>query len=145
MKINKEQIKKLIPHRHPFLFVDKCEVIEVGKKGIGYKKFLPDEYFFEGHFLNNPIVPGVILVESLAQTAGIVVAKGFKDNSEQSVLFTTISNAKFRKPVLPNDNIIFEVSYLNNVRNVYKFYGQAKKENTVMCESTFSAMIISNL
>ena len=79
MKIEKEEICKLLPHRDPFLFIDWCEIIEIGKEGVGYRKFLPEEYFFSGHFPNLPIVPGVILVEALAQTAGIVVAKGFKN------------------------------------------------------------------
>ena len=81
MIISREEIKVLIPHRKPFLFLDSCDIIEVGKKGIGYRKFLIDEYFFVGHFPNMPIVPGVILIESLAQTAGVVVAKGFSKDS----------------------------------------------------------------
>ena len=87
MILNKEEIKSLIPHREPFLFLDKCEIIEIGIKGIGYRKFLPNEFFFKGHFPEMPIVPGVILVEALAQTAGIVVSKGFLNNKEKTVLF----------------------------------------------------------
>ena len=98
-----DEIKKLLPHREPFLFIDKVEIIDVGKKGIGFKKFLDNEFFFLGHFPNNPIVPGVILIESLAQTAGVVVAKGYENEGKKSVLFMNISKAKFRKPVFPND------------------------------------------
>lgn len=142
MKLELEEIKKLIPHRHPFLFVDSCEIIEKGNKGVGYRKFLPDEYFFNGHFPNKPIVPGVILIESLAQTAGIVVSHYLSEISDLSVLFTSVSNAKFRRPVVPNDQIFFEVSFLNKVKSVYKFYGQAKNKSQIVCESSFSAMII---
>jgi len=142
MKITIGEIKNLIPHRHPFLFLDSCEILEVGKKGIGYRKFLPEEFFFKGHFPSKPIVPGVILVEALAQTAGIVVSKSFSNNSEISVLFMSISSAKFRKPVYPNDQISFEVRYMNKLKSVYRFYGEAKKESLKVCDAVFSAMII---
>ena len=142
MILNKNEIEKLLPHREPFLFVDKCEIIEVGIKGVGYRKFLPNEFFFKGHFPELPIVPGVILIEALAQTAGIVVSKGFDEKEEdKSVLFMSVSDAKFRKPVFPNDNISFEVEKLKNVKSVYKFFGLAKNNSTKVCEAKFSAMI----
>ena len=144
MIVKIDEIKNLLPHREPFLFVDKCEIIEVGIKGIGYRKFLPNEFFFKGHFPELPIVPGVILIEALAQTAGIIVSKTFDENEEdRSVLFMSVSDAKFRKPVLPNDFISFEVQKLNNVKSVYKFYGLAKNNSTKVCEAKFSAMIIN--
>ena len=141
MIIEIDEIKNLLPHREPFLFVDKCEIIEVGIKGVGYRKFLPNEFFFKGHFPELPIVPGVILIEALAQTAGIVVSKAFENVEDLSVLFLSVSDAKFRKPVLPNDNISFEVEKLSNVKSVYKFFGLAKKNSTKVCEAKFSAMI----
>ena len=143
MIVKSDEIKILLPHREPFLFVDKCEIIEVGIKGIGYRKFLPNEFFFKGHFPELPIVPGVILIEALAQTAGIVVSKSFENEEDISVLFTSVSDAKFRKPVFPNDDISFEVEKLNNVKSVYKFFGLAKNNSTKVCEAKFSAMIIN--
>ena len=143
MIVKSDEIKNLLPHRDPFLFVDKCEVLEVGIKGVGYRKFLPNEFFFKGHFPDLPIVPGVILIEALAQTAGIVVAKAFENEEDISVLFTSVSDAKFRKPVLPNEDISFEVEKLSNVKSVYKFYGLAKNNSTKVCEAKFSAMIIN--
>ena len=74
MKLKVEEIQELIPHREPFLFVDECEIKIPGEHGISFKKFNENEYFFKGHFPNNPIVPGVIIVEAMAQTAGIVVS-----------------------------------------------------------------------
>jgi len=141
MILNNDEIKDLLPHREPFLFVDKCEIIEIGIKGVGYKKFLPNEYFFKGHFPELPIVPGVILIEALAQTAGIVVSKSFDNEKDKSVLFMSVSDAKFRKPVLPNDAISFEVEKVNSVKSVYKFFGLAKNNSTKVCEAKFSAMI----
>ena len=83
MIINSEEIKILLPHRDPFLFLDKCNIIKIGFKGIGYRKFLHNEFFFKGHFPSMPIVPGVIIIESLAQTAGVVVSKQYSDQSRQ--------------------------------------------------------------
>ena len=141
MKLDIEEIKKSIPHRHPFLFLDWCEVIEPGKEGIGFKKFLSEEYFFKGHFPNTPIVPGVILIEALAQTAGTVVSINLSDQAKRTVLFLSVTNAKFRKPVVPNDEIFFEVKIVSRVKSFYKFYGEAKKQSEKVCEAVFSAMI----
>ena len=141
MILNIEEIKKLIPHREPFLFIDTCDIKIPGEYGVSSKVFKENEYFFKGHFPNNPIVPGVIIVEAMAQTAGIVVSYNLKDYDEKSVLFMSVSKAKFRKPILPNDKILFEVRFLNNVKNVYKFSGLALKNDTKVSESEFSAMI----
>ena len=141
MIINKKEIEELIPHREPFLFVDSCEILIPGEKGISQKLFKNNEYFFKGHFPNRPIVPGVIIVEAMAQTAGIVVSYKLKEYKEKSVLFMSVSKAKFRKPILPNDTIKFEVDYVNKVKDVYKFKGVALKDGSKVSEAEFSAMI----
>ncbi len=141
MKLNTEEIKNLIPHRDPFLFVDTCEIIVPGEHGKSNKLFSANEYFFKGHFPDNPIVPGVIIVEAMAQTAGIVVSYKLKEYKEKSVLFMSVNKAKFRKPILPNDQVLFEVRFINSVRDVYKFEGTCFKENTKISEAEFSAMI----
>ena len=141
MKLNIEEINHLIPHRDPFLFVDECEIIIPGEHGISYKTFKENEYFFKGHFPNNPIVPGVIIVEAMAQTAGIVVSYNLKEYNDKSVLFMSVHKAKFRKPILPNDEVSFEVKFLNKVRDVYKFYGVCFKDKNKVSEAEFSAMI----
>ena len=141
MKLGSNEINNLIPHRSPFLFIDECEILEKGKKGIASRVFKEDEYFFQGHFPGNPIVPGVIIVEALAQTAGVIVSSSLTEYNEKSVLFMSINKAKFRKPVLPNEKIIFEVNFINSVKNVYKFLGIASKENILVSETEFSAMI----
>ena len=141
MKLGSNEINNLIPHRSPFLFIDECEILEKGKKGIASRVFKDDEYFFQGHFPGNPIVPGVIIVEALAQTAGVIVSASLTEYNEKAVLFMSINKAKFRKPVLPNEKIIFEVNFINSVKNVYKFLGIASKENILVSEAEFSAMI----
>ena len=123
------------------MFVDKCTIIEPGKKGISERFFSENEHFFEGHFPNNPIVPGVIIVEAMAQTAGIVVSHQFKQVKDKSVLFMSVNRARFRRPILPNQNIRFEVNFLNKVKDVYKFEGSAFFENTKVAETEFTAMI----
>ena len=143
MILNEEQIKSLIPHRKPFLFIEECKIIEKGKIGESWRIFHDDEYFFEGHFPDNPIVPGVVIVEAMAQTAGVVVSESLSNNKDQSVLFMSISKAKFRKPVLPNYKIKFFVEMTNNVKNVYKFLGKAFHNDSLVSESEFSAMITS--
>ena len=141
MKLNTEEIKELIPHRDPFLFVDACEIIIPGEHGKSEKLFTVNEYFFKGHFPNNPIVPGVIIVEAMAQTAGIVVSYKLKEFKEKSVLFMSVNKAKFRKPILPNEKVLFEVKFVNSVRDVYKFVGTCYKEEVKVCEAEFAAMI----
>jgi 3-hydroxyacyl-[acyl-carrier-protein] dehydratase len=143
MKLNIEDIKKLIPHREPFLFIKELRVIERGKIGESFTTFKETEYFFEGHFPNNPIVPGVVIVEAMAQTAGVVVSENLINKNDQSVLFMSINKAKFRKPVLPNYKIKFYVELINNIKNVYKFKGKAFHIDSLVAESEFSAMITS--
>ena len=143
MKLNIEDIKKLIPHREPFIFIEEVRVIERGKIGESFRTFEETEYFFEGHFPNNPIVPGVVIVEAMAQTAGVVVSENLINNDDKSVLFMSINKAKFRKPVLPNYKIKFYVELINNIKNVYKFMGKAFYKDDLVAESEFSAMITS--
>ena len=144
MILDIEEIKKLIPHRKPFLFIEECKVIEKGKIGESFRTFEETEYFFEGHFPDNPIVPGVVIVEAMAQTAGVVVSENLINKNDQSVLFMSINKAKFRKPVLPNYKIKFYVEMMNNIKNVYKFSGKAYHNDSLVAESEFSAMITSN-
>ncbi len=141
MILNINDIKDLIPHREPFLFVDTCKIIVPGEHGKSERIFSENEYFFKGHFPNNPIVPGVIIVEAMAQTAGIVVSYRLRDFKEKSVLFMSVNKAKFRKPILPNEKISFDVKFLNSVRDVYKFKGTCYKEDIKVSEAEFSAMI----
>ena len=139
--LNLKDIKKLIPHRKPFLFIESCTIIERGKIGESFRTFDENEYFFEGHFPNNPIVPGVVIIEAMAQTAGVVVSENLTKDDNKSVLFMSINKAKFRKPVLPKYRIKFYVEMINNVKNVYKFIGKAYYDDALVSEAEFSAMI----
>ena len=141
MILNTEEIKNLIPHRDPFLFVDTCEIIIPGEHAKSEKLFSANEYFFKGHFPGNPIVPGVIIVEAMAQTAGIAVSYKLKEFKDKSVLFMSVNKAKFRKPIFPDEIVSFEVKFINSVRDVYKFEGTCYKGDVKVSEAEFSAMI----
>ena len=134
MILSKEEIKRYIPHREPFLFVDEVIDFDSEKSIKATVTFDKDAYFFKGHFPDNPIVPGVVIVEAMAQTAGVVVSESLINNNDQSVLFMSINKAKFRKPVLPNYKIKFYVEMINNVKNVYKFMGKAYHNDSLVAE-----------
>jgi 3-hydroxyacyl-[acyl-carrier-protein] dehydratase len=139
-----EAIKRLIPHRYPFLMVDRLTHIVSGERATGVKNVSANESFFQGHFPNEPIMPGVLIVEALAQTAGALVAYslGAKDRGA-SVYFMSIDAARFRKPVVPGDTIHLHVERRQVRGGVWKFNGVAKVGDVVVAESTFTAMIVN--
>ena len=143
MIVKSDEIKNLLPHREPFLFIDQCEIIEVGIKGVGYRKFLPNEFFFKGHFPKKPIMPGVFIIEALAQTASVLVMHSLKMTSDNKlVYFMSLENAKFRKPVTPNSTLFLYVKKKQHRGLVWKFSGEAKVNNIKVADAVYSAMIV---
>lgn len=135
-----KEIQELLPHRYPFLLVDKIIEIEPRVKAVGIKNVTINEEFFQGHFPGNPIMPGVLIIEAMAQVAGILAFRsGIKD--PKSVYFLSIEKAKFRKPVVPGDQLRFEVNVLQCRGNVWKFSGNALVEEKVAAEAEFTAMV----
>ena len=142
---NLEEIKKLIPHRYPFLLIDKVENIIIGKSALGIKNVTVNEPYFQGHFPSKPIMPGVLIIESMAQTAAILVSKTIKIvDHDFLVYFMTISNAKFRKLVQPGDVLKLKVLVERNRGNTWKFSGNAFVEDKIVTEANFTAMMIEN-
>ncbi len=139
-----EEIMHMLPHRYPFLLVDRLEVEVPGEKGVGLKNVTMNEEFFQGHFPGNPVMPGVLQIEAMAQTAGALVISGEPDYqaNQKSVLFMSIDGVKFRKPVKPGDQLKMHVEKIKERRNVYVFKGQSMVDGQVVSEAEFTAMII---
>lgn len=132
-----------IPHRFPFLLVDRIKNIEHGKSALGLKNVSINESFFMGHFPGRPVMPGVLIVEALAQTAGVLVCESKPEaTQEKLVFFTSISDVKFKRTVVPGDQVELHVVIERNKMNMWKFSGVAKVDGQVAAEAKFSAMIV---
>ena len=141
--IDIEEIKRLIPHRYPFLLIDFVKRINLGKSAIGIKNVTINEPFFPGHFPKEPIMPGVLIVEALAQTAAVLVVKTINQADEDLlVYFMSMNNTKFRKLVRPGDTLSLKVEVIQNRRNVWRFCGTALVSNEIVAESEFTAMMV---
>jgi 3-hydroxyacyl-[acyl-carrier-protein] dehydratase len=137
--IDINEIQGLLPHRYPFLMVDRVIDFESGVKAVGIKNVTINEPFFVGHFPGNPIMPGVLIVEALAQLAGIM---SFRSGIEgDTVYFMSIEKAKFRRPVIPGDQLKLEVAVTQRRGNVWKFSGSAVVDGKVVAEADFTAMV----
>lgn len=136
------RIKELIPHRYPFLMIDKLVDVVPDVRATGIKNVTFNEPYFQGHFPNRPIMPGVLIIEAMAQTAGVLVMETIGAEAEgRLVYFLSIDSARFRKPVTPGDRLHVRVEKIRNRGDVWKFKGEAKVEETLMAEAVFSAMI----
>jgi 3-hydroxyacyl-[acyl-carrier-protein] dehydratase len=144
ISLNQDQIKEFIPHREPFLFIDTLIEIEKLKKATGVKTFTANDNFFRGHFPEQPVVPGVILVEMMAQTAAALIAYSIKEETFDKIVYLmNIDNTKFRKPVFPNEKIFAKVKALRSKGRVWKFQGELLDENdNKIAESIWCATIM---
>jgi 3-hydroxyacyl-[acyl-carrier-protein] dehydratase len=140
--IDIRRIVQMIPHRYPMLLVDRVVNLRLGEGAIGIKNVSINEPFFQGHFPSEPVMPGVLIVESMAQTAGIVVVATMGADAEgKLVYFMSIDNARFRRPVVPGDRVEIHVQKLQSRQSVWKFSGKAIVDGNVAAEATFAAMI----
>lgn len=139
-----QKIMACIPHRYPFLLVDRVIEMNGDESGIGIKNVTVNEPQFTGHFPDRPVFPGVLMIEAMAQTAGVLVvsARGSEDAAVRSVLFTTIDKAKFRKPVGPGDTLRFHLTKLARKRNIWFYRGEARVDGALVAEAELSAMVI---
>lgn len=140
-----KEIQNLIPHRYPMLLVDRIQDINGVESCVGIKNVTFNEPFFQGHFPDEPIMPGVLIVEAMAQTAGALVSHSAKiGGKNSSVYFLNIEDTKFRKPVLPGDVLEMHIEKIQNRGKVWKFSGKAKVNGKVHAEGKFTAMIIND-
>ena len=134
-----------IPHRYPFLMIDRVTDVVVGARAVGIKNVTINEPFFQGHFPTRPVMPGVLLVEAMAQTAAVLVCETLDFAGEgKLVYFMSIENARFRKPVVPGDALRIPVEVQHHRSNVWKFKGEARVGDTLVAEAVYTAMIVDN-
>lgn len=135
------EIQRYLPHRYPFLLVDRILELEEGKKIVGLKNVTINEPFFQGHFPGQPVMPGVLILEAMAQVGGCLALSYLKKEGEQAVYFMGIDKAKFRKPVIPGDNLRLEVEVLKQRGNIWVFKGKAYVDDTLVSEAELMAMM----
>lgn len=143
-QLNSDEIRELIPHREPFLFLDQLINIKELETATGVKTFTSSDHFFKGHFPGQPVVPGVILIEMMAQTAAALIAYSIrKETFNKIVYLMNIDNTKFRKPVFPDNKVFSNVNALRSRGRVWKFTGKTiDSMKQIICEATWSAMIM---
>jgi 3-hydroxyacyl-[acyl-carrier-protein] dehydratase len=136
-------IKAILPHRYPFLLVDRVISIETGKKLVGVKCVTVNEDFFNGHFPGHPVMPGVLILEALAQAAGLLVKSSMTEDTTDKVTYLmAIDNARFRKPVVPGDRLELHVETVKQKGAIWKTRGVARVEGEVVAEADYMAMLV---
>jgi 3-hydroxyacyl-[acyl-carrier-protein] dehydratase len=145
LQIDILRIMEMIPHRHPFLMIDRIVDVVANVRATGIKNLSINESFFQGHFPSRPVMPGVLIIEAMAQTAAVLVVHTLGPDSEgKLVYFMSVDNARFRRPVFPGDQLSVQVIKQRNRGNVWKFEGRAMVGDNLMAEAVFAAMILDD-
>ena len=143
-QVDVQRIMEMIPHRHPFLMIDKVVDMVANERATGIKNLSINESFFQGHFPARPVMPGVLIIEAMAQTAAVLVVHTLGPESEgKLVYFMSVDSARFRRPVFPGDRLDVHVTKQRHRGNVWKFEGKAKVSENLMAEAVFAAMILN--
>ena len=141
MKIDINEIMSIIPHRYPFLLIDRVTSITLNESIVGIKNVTINEPQFTGHFPDRPVMPGVLIIEAMAQLAAVLVAKSMKSTKDKEVFFMSIEETKFRKIVEPGDTIVMYASIIQNRGPVWKFKARSEVEGNIAAETLFTAMV----
>ena len=137
-------IMDAIPHRYPMLLIDRMVEVVLNHSAVGVKNVSANEAFFQGHFPGHPVMPGVLIIESMAQTAAVLVVRSMGPQAAGKVVyFMSIDSAKFRRPVVPGDQIRVHVAKERRRGNVWKFHGVARVDGVAVAEATYTAMIMA--
>lgn len=140
-----KDIIKILPHRHPFLFVDMITELEVGERVVGIKNVTINEYFFTGHFPGRPIMPGVLVIEAMAQVGGILARlsepESMTNKGDNAIYFVAIDKVRFRKPIFPGDQIIFELTAMRKGSRIWKMKGKAMVNKEIAAEAELVAAL----
>ncbi|MEW6668094.1 MAG: 3-hydroxyacyl-ACP dehydratase FabZ [Thermodesulfobacteriota bacterium] len=140
-----EDIIKILPHRYPFLLVDRVTELELHKRVVGIKNVSANEPFFQGHFPGNPIMPGVLIIEAMAQVGGVLARMSRPEVLERTqdgpIFFMAMDKVKFRRPVIPGDQIVFELEALRTGSKVWKMAGKAFVQGSLVAEAELLATI----
>jgi 3-hydroxyacyl-[acyl-carrier-protein] dehydratase len=142
MILDSVAIQKILPHRYPFLLVDKILEIEPQKRIVGIKNVTINEHFFQGHFPGRPVMPGVLIIEALAQAGGVLLFEEVPDRENKLLYFAAIDNARFRRPVVPGDQLRLEVSVLSYKMAVCKLEGKATVNGELAAEATLMCKMV---
>ncbi len=138
-----QRIMEMIPHRHPFLMIDKVIDVVTGTRATGIKNVSINEDYFRGHFPSRPVMPGVLIIEAMAQTAAVLVVHTLGRKAEgKLVYFMSVDSARFRRPVFPGDRLSVHVAKERQHGNVWKFKGEARVDDNLMAEAVIAAMIL---
>ena len=143
-RVDVQRIMEMIPHRHPFLMIDKVVDMVANQRATGIKSVSINENYFQGHFPARPVMPGVLIIEAMAQTAAVLVVHTLGPESEGKLVYVmSVDNARFRRPVFPGDRLDVYVTKQRHRGNVWKFEGRAKVGDNLMAEAVFAAMILN--
>ena len=139
--LDSRAIQELLPHRYPFLLVDRIIELEPNQRAVGIKQVTINEPFFQGHFPGAPVMPGVLIIEALAQVGAILALREIEDRARNLVLFTGIDDARFRKPVVPGDTLVLEVTALRMGSRVQRMRGEAKVDGQVVAGAELTSVL----
>ena len=144
-KFDINDIIKILPHRYPFILIDRIEIIKQGESLIALKNLTINEPFFQGHFPDQPVMPGVLSLEIMAQAGSFLMLSQVADPLSTNMFFSTVEKAKFRKPVAPGDQLVVHMTLIKKKLNLCKFHGICKVDNKVVAEALFSANLVDRV